>query len=129
MPSFFTNNSYPYKHWLTTLTIAPLMIMIYDFLNGNNNFNDAIGIFVLFVIFGFLFSLPVVVLYLLLFTILIKRVDSVLLIKIILNVFTILGVLLSIKTIGGTMMTPALSMHYSVALILCSFFFKIKKAS
>lgn len=120
-------NTYPYKHWLTTLIVSALTIFFIDVISGNNNFNDALGICMLFIIYGLLFSLPMFILYFLLFYILIRKVNSALIIKTILNTVTICGIYITIQLIGGTMMTPKLATYYSIILIVCSLFFKIKK--
>jgi hypothetical protein len=121
------HNSYPYKHWLTTLIVSALTIFFIDVITGNNNFNDALGICILFIIYGLFFSLPMFILYLLLFYILIRQVNSIFIIKTILNAATICGTFITIQLIGGTMMTPKLALFYSIILIICSFIFKIKK--
>jgi len=48
-------------------------------------------------------------------------------IKTILNTVTICGTFITIQLIGGTMMTPKLATYYSIILIVCSLFYKIKK--
>jgi Sec-independent protein secretion pathway component TatC len=121
------NNSYPFKHWFSTLIVSALVILAIDIISANNTLNDAVGIFVLFIIYGLFFSLPVFILYLILFSVLIRKINSEFMIKTILNATTICGVFITIKLIGGSMMTPKLALFYSVALIVCSFIFKIKK--
>jgi hypothetical protein len=127
MTMFFTSNTYPYKHWLTSLAAGALVLFIIDIVSGNNNLNDAVGMCMLYVIFGFVFSIPVFILYLLLFNFLIKKTNSALLIKVVLNSITIVGVFFTIKLIGGAMMTPKFAAYYSIILIVCSLFYKIKK--
>jgi hypothetical protein len=127
MITFFTNNTYPYKHWLTSLAVAALILFIIDIISGNNNLNEAIGMCMLYVIFWFVFSIPVFIIYLLLFNLLIRKTISVLIIKTLLNSITIIGVFITIKLIGGTMMTPKFASYYSIILIICSFFYEIKK--
>jgi len=127
MTIFFTSNIYPYKHWLTSLAVGALILFFVDIISGNNNLNDAVGMCMLSSIFGFIFSIPVFILYLLLFNLLIQKIDSSFLIKTILNTVTICGVFITIKLIGGTMMTPKMALYYSIVIIVCSFIFKIKK--
>jgi len=127
MTTFFSNNTYPYKHWLTSLSVAALILFIIDIVSGNNNLKDAIGMCMLYVIFGFVFSIPVFIIYLLVFNLLIRKKFSALIIKTILNSITIAGVFVTIKLIGGTMMTPKFALYYSIILIVCSLFYKIKK--
>ena len=127
MALIFTSNTYPYKHWLTTLAVGPLILIIQDIFFGNNNLNDSIGIYMLFLVFGLFFSLPAFAFYLLLFNLIIRKTNSTFIIKTVLSLTTIVGVFVTIKLIGGTMMTPKLASYYSVALIICSLFYKIKK--
>ena len=127
MTIFLTDNTYPYKHWLTSLGLGALILFTIDIVSGKNSLNDAIGMGFLCVIFGFIFSIPVFILYLLLFNILIRRTISALLIKTILNSITIVGIFITIKLIGGTMMTPEFALYYSIILVVSSFFYKIKK--
>ena len=127
MTTFFSSNTYPYKHWLTSLAVAALILFIIDVVSGNNNLNDAVGMCMLYVIFGFVFSIPVFIIYLLLFNLLIRKTTSALIIKTILNSITIAGIFITIKLIGGTMMTPKFASYYSIILIICSLFYKIKK--
>ena len=127
MKTIFTN-SYPYKHWLTSIAVGPLIYMTYEsFVTENSTFNDFIGTYMLFLTFGLLLSLPVLILYLLLFSLLIKTIGSTLIIKTILNITTIVGIAFTIKLIGGTLMTSSLVAFYSIALVISSFFYKLKK--
>jgi Sec-independent protein secretion pathway component TatC len=105
---------------------GPLILCIQDIVSGNNNLNDAVGFYILFVAFGFVYSLPVFLLYLLLFNLLIKKTASILIIKTVLNLTAIIGVFVTIKLIEGTMMTPTLALHYAIALIICSLIYKVK---
>jgi hypothetical protein len=127
MKRTLTENSYPFKHWLTSLAVGPLILMTQDIVSGNNNLNDAVGIYFLFVVFGLFYSFPVFILYLLLFSFLIRKTDSAFIVKTVLNLITIIGGFFTIKLIGGTMMTPILASYYAVALIVCSLFYKIKE--
>ena len=126
MAILFTNNTYPYKHWLTSLAVGPLIWLAQDFFSRGSSQIDVIGIYMLFIIFGLFFSLPVFVLHLLLFNLLIRKTNSIFIIKTILNLITIPCIFIAIKLIGGTLMTPLLGLYYSVALIICSFLFKVK---
>ncbi len=121
------NSVYPFKHWLSSLVVAPFILMVQDYFSGNNNFSNALGIFMLFIIFGLLFSFPVFVLYFILYNFLISKMFNTIITKVILNSATIIGVFVIIKLIGGSAMTTSLALHYSATIIVCSFFFKIEK--
>lgn len=112
---------------MTTLIVSALVIVIIGFVSNNNTISDSIIIGILFFLYGILFSLPMLIVYILLYKILIKRIKSTLMIKAILNTVTICGIFITISVIGGTSMTPNLALFYSVVLIVCSFIFKIKK--
>ena len=120
------NSAYPFKHWFSSLIVAPLILMVQDYFSGNNSFSNAIGIYMLFIIFGLFFSFPVFVLYFILYNFLIGKNFKTITTKVILNFATIAGVFVTIKLIGGSAMTVNLALYYSVTIIICSFFFKIK---
>ena len=129
MAIIFTNNTYPFKHWLTSLGLGPLFQIIYATLfDPEYKFtNDSLGTYLLFFLFSLFFSFPVFVIYLMLFNLFIKKIKSLLLVKSLLNLITILSVYIIIQLIGGTAMTMTLSTIYSVAIIISSSFYKIKK--
>ena len=128
MSIIFTNNPYPFKHWMTSLAVGPLISFIYGGIyNPDFKINtDIIGMYLLYFAFGLAFSLPVFVLYLLIFNVLIKKTESEVIIKTTLNLVTIVSVFVIVNSIGGTAMTTTFSTIYSIGIILSSFFYNIK---
>lgn len=131
MAILFTNNPYPFKHWITSLVLGPLIEFIYAlFYNSYFKLNtDIISMYIMYFIFGLVFSLPVFVLYVILFNVLIKKIVSVIMIKTLLNLLTIISVFIAIKSIGGTAMTTSLCISYSIGILLSSLFYKINTHS
>lgn len=119
------NLEYPIKHWLTSLTLGPLIMIIYDMVDNSKLMNDAGGIFFLFLVFGLLFSLPLLVLYALTYNFLTKNIKSNLMIKVILNLLGVLGIVITFSLIKGSMTVMA-SVFYSIGLIIASLFYNIR---
>src|SRR5882672_110448 len=114
--------AYPLKHWLTSLTIGPLLAIVYDAISTSQLMTDALGIYFLYVTFGLFFSLPVFLLYLLTFNKIVKTKKSSLTVKVILNIVAVVGVIVTFSLIKGTSTFMA-SIFYSVALIVVSTFY------
>ncbi len=129
MGILFTNNTYPFKHWMTSLALSPLIILSEAVVFSQNlQINsDTIGLYMLYVAFGLFFSLPVFIAYLLIFNLLMRTAKSTFLIKMTLNLIAVIGVFITIKLLGGTAMTTSVAVMYSMAIIASSFFYKIKK--
>ncbi len=77
-----------------------------------------------FVVFGFVFSLPVFMISLIFFNLLIHRFSSNLLIKTILCIVSIIGVFITFAIIKGSM-AFTMSLIYSGSVIISSTLFKI----
>lgn len=122
------NLAYPLKHWLTSLSIGPLMMIIYDAFSSSKLMNDAFVTCLLFVTFGLFFSLPVFILYVLVYNRIIKTDQSNLTIKIILNIIGVIGVVTTFSVIKGSI-TMVASICYSIALITGSIFYKVRPVS
>jgi hypothetical protein len=116
---------YPLKHWLTSLIIAPLTMILYDTISSSKLLPDTAGVYFLFIPYGLLFSLPVFGLYLLIFNMIIKTDKSSLTIKVILDAIAIIGVVATFSLIGDSI-EMKLSIFYSVALVIASTFFRVR---
>lgn len=121
--------TYPIKHFLATLLIAPLISVFYTAGNAAPDLLETLGNIIetypLFLIFGFAFALPVFILYYFSYKVLIKTSLPNIAIKLLLNTKAIAGLLITLKLIGGTFVPTAL-MFYSIAVIISSFFFKLR---
>ena len=119
---------YPVKHWLLTLAVGPVVVSIYEFFLSN----DTSVFFLLeayppFLIIGFIFSIPMLLVYYLLFYFLISKPLTTLITKSILNLITIAGIFVTFIVVGGST-APDYSISYSIAVVICSWFIKIKNS-
>lgn len=120
------NKSYPVKLWLTTVVTGPLLPAIYEVLRSSQK--DAasyLHIYPLFFLFGLFYSIPTFLLSYLVYNSMIKRTQSSLAIKTLLNLAIIAAVFLTFWIIGGSM-APTLSIAYSAAAVISSLFYKAK---
>jgi Sec-independent protein secretion pathway component TatC len=119
------NKIYPFQLWLTSvLVIAPIIIIVANLINSRNI--EELGVLPLFIAFGIFFSLPVLLICYFTYRLLIKRTSSALLIKIIINTITIIGVFTTFYVISGSM-ALILSLVYSGSVVISSLLFKIKE--
>jgi hypothetical protein len=119
------NTLYPIQLWLTsTVVIAPLLLIMTGLVNAK--WNVGIETVPIFIPFGLVLSLPVLLICLLIFRIIIQEVSSQLLIKVILAVVAITGVVISFLIISGSM-AFMLSLIYSGSIIIASLICKINK--
>src|SRR5438105_3640592 len=99
----FQNPLFPFRHWLASLTIAPLLLFIFKAIRSTIEYSgDTFGLYIVFVAIGFLFSFPTFVVYYFLYLFLVKKRTSPLLIKIILDAEAILGMFITLKLLGGS---------------------------
>jgi hypothetical protein len=121
--------TYPIKHFLATLLIAPLISVFYVGQDSAPDIPETLGNIIetypLFLIFGFAFALPVFILYYLFYKLLIKTSLPDIAIKLLLNTEAIAGLLITLKLIGGTFV-PTAMIFYSIAVIISSLFFKVR---
>lgn len=120
-----TKKSYPYKHWLTSIALTPILVIVDDtILLDWVRLVNHLQSYPVFFILGVAFSLPTFIIYLLLFTYLEKLEKPEPFIKITLILFTLISILITFKIIGGSA-EKELMVMYSVSSIISSFFFKI----
>lgn len=117
--------NYPLKHWLTSLAIGPLIMIIYDTVISAKLMNDAIGMYFLFLLYGVFFSLPTLILYLFLYSRVVNTQTSNLVSKTILNFLGVVGIVVTFLLIGGSM-SQILTLSYSGALIFGSLLYNIR---
>lgn len=110
---------------MTSLVIGPLIFIIYDTVDNSELMTDAGGIYFLFLLFGPLLSLPLLILYTLTYNFLIKNIKSDLTIKILLNLFGVLGIVITFLIINGSIATM-LTIFYSIGLVVTSLFYSIR---
>lgn len=119
--------AYPFKHWLSTVLIGPLVFYLFEAIKGDLNYSADLLVYpLLFACIGFFYSFPTFIGFYFLFRYLARRRMSAVLIKLLLNCFAIAGMLVTSNLIGGTMM-PELYFPYTTAIILSSLPFKVDK--
>jgi hypothetical protein len=111
----FTENSYPYKHWLASLALGSLVGLA-----------SSIEMYLVYLMMGVIFSLPAFVVYLIAFGLLSKNAFSPFILKVILNLLAVAGVVITLTVIGGDFAVIT-AMIYSGALVITSFFFRIEQ--
>ena len=119
------NTTFPFKHWLTSLAIAPFLLagFLYDFFDQSSAI-DVLETYVLFLVFSAFLSLPVFICNFFVFYILKKKNTKPLRIKFTLLIMTIIGIVITLNLIGGEL-TNAFTIGYSIATIVSILPFKI----
>jgi hypothetical protein len=121
------NKSYILKHWGATLGTAPFLPALYEaFFSSGKDWLEILGSYPLFLLFGFLFSLPSLFGYVLLFQLLLKPALPLLVKKLLLIGFAVLGISITFWLIKGSM-APTLGISYSLAAIITGLLFRLKK--
>ena len=116
---------YPIKHWLGTLAVGPVIVLIYDAVfSHNNSMLSGLEFYVLIFRFGLLFSLPSLLIYYFCYKMVSRKVKSKLRTKMVLLIIAIVGTLLTLYLIGGTLMNPFM-ISYSAALVMTAILLKI----
>lgn len=118
------NWNYLLKHWVSTLFLTPI---IYQIVANWNDLNQLkiiyfLELFPLFLIFGFLLSVPTYILYSILYYYLAQIEFKYP--KPILILFSLLGIVVTASIIKGTMM-PNVSLAYCLSSIITGLFFKL----
>lgn len=116
---------YPVKHWLTTLAIGPLILIIGDSISSFGFVFSTSGVYFLYAIFGLVFSLPVFGVYFWIYKKLAKTSLSSIAIKIILTSLGGIGIAVSFALINGSMVVEEV-VSYSIALLIASTFYRIR---
>lgn len=115
-------------HWSLTLIVAPGIILAYQAVATSYKMNETVGIYFLFVLYGMVFSLPTLALYLLAYNYLVKSGWPNVVIKAGLNTVAVLGIVITFQILGGSISTLA-SVCYASAVVFVSLFFKINNKS
>jgi hypothetical protein len=121
------NLSYPVKHWLASIALGPFILVLYDtFVFQNNTTLSETEFYLMFLFFGFVFSLPLLGLYFLAYRVIIRSRMSILIQRVVLLIGVIVTTLVVLGMIGGNIMN-ALMTSYSLALITTTWFFDFRK--
>ena len=119
---------YPIKHWLVTLLIGPVTTGLLGYLF----YREGLGlleVFPILVFWGMILSLPSLLVYYLLFTIWIKKLNSALKQKLLLNGIAILCTTASfmLLTVFERSVLLSFMTGYIAAVLLASLFIKIRE--
>jgi len=117
------NWNYLFRHWFSTLLFVPIIFQFLE--NWDLNQLTAIGFLELFPAFltlGLFFSIPTYILYSILYYYLAQLNFK--FSKLILILFSIVGIVITASIIGGTMM-PNVSLAYCLSSIITGLFFKL----
>lgn len=116
---------YAVKHWLLTLLIAPIPLVLYSLFIDHKDLSASLIYIPLVFTYSLLFSLPVFVLYFIVCS-MIKTIQSPILTKVLLNTMVVAGIIATLFIIGGSAKFNIL-FYYSTMVFVCSLFLKIKR--
>ena len=121
------NRSYPYKHWLTTLVIAPFIPAIFSlfFKMDDGLVFSLLEVYPISFLFSLFFSLPTVAVYYLVFYLLSKRIINLTFVKILLIGIAVIGITITQLIIKGSL-SFTIIYAYSIAAIISGLFWKLR---
>jgi len=117
---------YHFKHWLLTILVAPVFLVISFSISDKSFIPNFIQIYFISLVVGFIFSTPAFLFYCVIFYIALDRVTSVLIMKTLMNLTAITGLLSTLYFMFDSL-DREVSIPYTVAIILSSLFLKITK--
>lgn len=122
------NQSYILKHWLATLIVAPFLPSLYELIFGSikGQIVGLLEVYPITIIFSVIFSIPTLVIYYFIFIFLIRNPINSFLVKSILISWTIVGIVITILMIGGSL-SKTLIFSYSLAAIVTGTLFRITR--
>ncbi len=118
---------YPIKQWLFTVLIGPIGVVLIELMGSSRrNASGVFESFPLFLIFGLLISLPTLLLNLIVFKTLVRKINSVWILKLTLNAIAILGIIILMRfRIKGGPLSLQVFIAYSLVILISSLFIKI----
>ncbi|MBO9562141.1 MAG: hypothetical protein J7621_05175 [Niastella sp.] len=121
---------YLFKHWLTTLLLAPLMPSVYEFIFVpiSGEIIELVDLYPVVFFYSLFFSLPTLIVYYIVFRLLNKGHVHPLLAKAILIGMSIAGICTTLLILGRGRLTETLILSFSVASIVAGCIFSIKSA-
>jgi hypothetical protein len=124
--AIMNRKSFILKHWGATLGLAPVIVGIYETLiERNMSPLEFLVYYPLYLLFGFLFSMPALLLYYLLFHVLATKQLSTLVQKLILISFSVFSIAFAFWLIKGKAVFE-LGIIYSIAAIFSGCILKLK---
>lgn len=130
MVTGYMDRSFAFKHWIFTNLIAPVGLMTYIAFAENEKLFvlNGVGFLVMAILFSFVMSVPVFILYYGAFYFLSKKKMPLLTIRIVLSVIAIIGVFASARLLGGKN-TGQIELAYSITVLVLGFLIKIRPSN
>jgi len=120
------NWSYLFKHWFGTITIAPFVFELFSLINkSSNRVVGLIEVYPITFIFSLIFSTPTYLVYGLIYYFLAKKEISIKYSKMILLLFTTLGILITFHIVFNAR-EIFISISYVVTSIILGLILKLK---
>ncbi len=118
---------YPIKQWLFTVLIGPMGVVLIELMvSSGRNASGVFEAFPLFLIFGLLISLLTLLVNLIAFKTLARKINSVWVLKLTLNAIAILGIIILMRfRIKGGPLSLQVFIAYSFVILISSLFIKI----
>jgi hypothetical protein len=112
--------SYAFFHWLLTLLLAPLtsQLLHYLFIKNSHQIVALVEVYPITLIFSFIFSLPTLCFYILIFNYLQKINISINQKKLILVVYTMTGITLTMLFLKGSMTFVIIAAYTTTAFVV-----------
>lgn len=117
---------YLFKHWLTTLALGSLLLILLDGLFELDNLIDTIYLLLFLIVCGFIYSLPTFCLYAVAAFVLNLNHINILWSKLILIVVAICGLLTTFYAISTEMLTSSYAIAYGTSCLLTGLLYKLK---
>lgn len=125
------NNNYPFLVWISTLLLGPMFYFTFLPVNKAVDFASIFQLTFYFFVFGFLFSAPAFVIYLLLFRFLLRDNLPLFATKILASLIAVATLVFTLYIVGGVDFdedTYKFIFSYAVPIIISSFAFKLTKS-
>lgn len=110
------SNFYPYRVWVLTVSISPLLFCLYAYIIQNEfflGFNDFILMIFMSIIFGLIFSIPTSIIEVITYYVMIKLNCKKDLIKLATLIIGVVCIITTFSLIKGTILTLELMLVYS----------------
>lgn len=111
------SNFYPFRVWVFTVSISPLLFWMYTYIIHNEfslEFNDFIMMVFFSIIFGLIFSIPTSIVVVITYYIMIRLSCQLEFIKLATLTLGVVGVITTFSLINGTILTLELMLVYSI---------------
>ena len=122
------NRYYPLITWVLTILIAPITLMIFRLITNGGGVLSWVETLPVFYIMGFIYSIPTLAIFILVFELLKKKSIPDIFLKVLLSIFGVIGIFLTLWYIGGTM-SMELAIFYSINMTFFIFYLNKKRMS